>query len=125
LGAFRKWNRRHPSDPAYRMAAELLRSWEIPRIDTAAVDEDAVSSMLANDALSVSINDDAIIAVAFAAIKLRGYCDPPTQELALTAIKRERMPVVIADRGWKYPGERVRSLDLIEKALLNAPQNSA
>jgi uncharacterized protein YfeS len=103
---FKKWNRKHPNDPAHRMATALLQTWGIARIDYRCVDEDAVSAMLAINSDAVIVTDEALIAAAFAAIKLRGFCDRQTRDFALFAIERERnAATLMADRGWKNPPE--------------------
>jgi uncharacterized protein YfeS len=121
LAEFRKWNRRHPTEPAYQMAQKLLRSWGIADIDLGATDGGLVDSILLSDLIALSVTDDALIAVAFASAKLRGCCDPDTRGFAYAAIQRERMPSVLADRGWKKAEERLRTLEILKGALLTIP----
>ncbi len=123
LGDFKKWNRRHSNDPAYLLATELLLSWNITSIDyQRASNEAEVESLLANDQIVLSVNNQTFIAVAFAAIKMRGACDRGTRELALGAIKCERLIAKIKADSWKHAPERQRTLDVIEDALIKAPE---
>jgi len=124
LGDFRRWNRRHPNSPAHEMATSLLRAWQISPIQQDALTESEVKSLITNDCIALSVTDDALIAAAFAAIKLRGCCDRATRELAIAAIERERISIVLDMRDWKEPSERLRTLGVLRDALLGAPEKS-
>ncbi len=121
---FKKWNRRNGDAPAYKLAASLLEAWDIARIEYNAVDEITLDALLANDPDAVSVTDDALIAAAFASIKIRGCCDAETRQMSLNAIARERAAAVLESRGWKDGSERVRTLDLMSKALVAAPTSA-
>lgn len=121
LAEFRKWNRKHADKPAHRMAHRLLQSWGIAEINRTTVDVTVVESILGSDPIALSVTDDALIAVAFAAAKIRGHCDSETRELANAAIERERMPSVLVDRGWTNPEERLRTLGIIRNQLGSLP----
>jgi uncharacterized protein YfeS len=125
LNDFEKWNRRYGDVPAYRMATSLLKKWDIAGFDYDTLDESALRALLGNDPIAVSVTDDALIAVAFAAIKFRGCCDEKTRQITLKAIKRERMPAVLAGRGWQDAAERLRTLELISNALVTAPTSAS
>jgi uncharacterized protein YfeS len=122
LSDFTKWHRRHPDVPAHEMAAALLRAWDIAPMEFGAVDEEDVRRVLATDPIALSVTDDALVAVAFASIKLRGRCDAQTRGYALAALARQRTPAVLTDRGWEDPAERLRTLDLMLNALEKAPE---
>ncbi len=124
LSEFKKWNRRHPHHPAHEMARNLLRRWDLALIDVHTVDEGQVQLLFEKDPIAISVTDEAMIAAAFAAVKLRGCCDSETRELALNAIERERKSAVIIGRGWKYPSERLMKLDLIAESLRRLPESS-
>jgi len=124
LSDFRRWNRRHPNSPAHEMATSLLRAWQISPINQDALTESEVKPLIINDPIALSVTDDALIAAAFAAIKLRGCCDKPTRELAIAAIERERTSIVLNSRDWKEPSERLRTLGVLRDALSCAPEKS-
>lgn len=117
LADFILWNRRHPSVPAWRMAQELLRAWGISAFDHATVDRAAVAALLQRDPSALSVTDEAMIAAAFAAMKLRGSCDAETRALALSAIERQRIAEAIADGGPHDAAEHLRRLDLLAATL--------
>lgn len=125
LADFKKWNKRHRNEPAHAMASALLRSWEISSVERSGTDENMVKELQTTDSIALDITDEAFIAVAFAAIKIRGYCDTETRELAVAAIKRERvLAALYADR-WEHSSRRIETLDLLEDTLLKTPNVGA
>ena len=126
LADFRRWNKRHPHRPPHEMARYLLRQqWEIDPIDLDAVDEATVRDLRRTDAIALSVTDEALIAVAFAAVKFRGCCDGETRRLALNAIARERIVAVDAGTDWTHAPERVRTLDLLASVLARMPESTS
>jgi uncharacterized protein YfeS len=117
LAAFIIWNRRHPRAPACEMAKELLGEWGISAFDLATVDRAAVAALLQDDPIALSVTDEAMIAAAFAAMKLRGSCDDETRALALSAIERQRIGEAISDSGPHDSAEHLRRLDLLAATL--------
>jgi len=123
LSNFLDWNERNAESAAHMFAPKLLARWGVPVVDLGTVDTKAVTHLLQDNAHSVAVIDDVLIAIAFAAIKTRGFCDEKTKKLALAAIGRERMPASIALRGWTKPEERLRTLGLIQEALERVPKS--
>jgi uncharacterized protein YfeS len=122
LADFKKRNRLHSDEPAHAMATALLRSWDIHPFDHSAIDEGQVKALVTNDPIALDVTDQALIAAAFAVIKLRGCCDRRTREFALAAIVRERLVVATNAEHWKYATERLQTPDRLEGALLNSPE---
>ena len=120
LADFKKWNGRYPQAPAHEMVRTLLRRWDIAPIDVGVVDEDAVKALLQTDPVALAVTDEAMIAVAFAAVKVRGHCDRRTTELALKAIERERSAALVAR--WKGVSDRIAKLDLMADTLRRMPE---
>lgn len=89
LAEFRKRHRRDKSQRPMAFLTNLLKQWDIPAIDWSKVDEHSIRDMEKNDDISLKICDDAIIALAFALIKLLGKCDNDVRDMAVMAIKRE------------------------------------
>jgi uncharacterized protein YfeS len=123
LHAFVEWNKRHPHDPAHLMARSLLRDRGINAIDYNAVDEASVRRMFSEDKIALSINDEAMIAVAFAAVKHRGCCDAETRELANKTIRREHTLLKIMASEWPNASEAADTLDYLAKYLSKMPEH--
>lgn len=122
LADFRRWNQRNPDRPAHEMAVGLLRRWGFAPVDPDVVDEPTVRHLIEHEPDALSVADDALIAVAFAAVKLRGCCDRQTRELALKAIERERLSAVVAGRGWTHAAQRIATLKQMADALKRMPE---
>jgi uncharacterized protein YfeS len=80
LAEFRERDKTYPTAAAHELARRVLESWDI----------DAVTHP--------EIADEAIVAAAFAAIKLRGACDARTRDLALAALGRQ---MAERDAAWR------------------------
>jgi uncharacterized protein YfeS len=87
----------------------------VKRLNFDELDRFAIQSLVENNLLELAMCDDAMVATAFAAVKLRGCCDAATRELAFKAIKREGM--VLEGRGWTDPAERIEGLNQMAEAL--------
>lgn len=124
LGDFKKWHKRHPSKPAHQMARALLKQWDMPEIDLHMVNKPEIESLYHRDETALTVTDEAMIAVAFAAIKLRGCCDRVTRDLALNAIKRESVSAALSGQGKEDMSERIKKLDMMSDTLRNAPYDS-
>ena len=120
---FRKWNRKYPRKPAHEMARQLLHRWGVGQMDYNLVDPTAVHLLMQDKTTDLLVANEAMIAVAFAAVKLRGCCDRKTKEIALNAIKRERLLAATGERGLKNSSERVAALDMLASALERVPDS--
>jgi uncharacterized protein YfeS len=100
------------------MARALLAAWELGRFDPEVTDGAAVRAMLKDDPVAMNVTNEAMIAVAFAAVKYRGACDATTRDLALRAIERERMVEGLAARA----AERATKFGLLADALRRMPE---
>jgi len=121
LADYRKWTRRHPGRPAHELAEAVVHAWEIRAIDWNETAEEKVKAVIDSAQFRLDICDDVMLAAAFGMIKLQGYCDPTTRDHALKAIERERLPLVLAYRGWRDVKERLRTLAMMNECLLRMP----
>ena len=121
LADFKAWNRKHPAAPAHEMARALLDAWGVRGIDPDAADEESVRTMLRDEPTAFGVVNEAMVAAAFAALKLRGWCDNRTRELALRAVARERLSGALDGARASADADRVRKFALLEDALRRAP----
>lgn len=117
LADFKKWNKKNLSSPAWMLVAKLWPGWGFAPVDGNVVEESAVQQLLKTNEMDVQVFNEAIIAAAFAAIKLRGDCDVETCRLARNAIVRERIAAAAAPEDWTHREERLATLTKIEAAL--------
>jgi uncharacterized protein YfeS len=120
LNAFKEWNKKHPNRPAHQMARRLLKDWEAGGMDLRLVKAAAVASIFEEDSFVLQTADEVMIAIAFAAVKLRGCCDRETRELALLAIARERIPEIVGE--WQDSESRKSRLTLLARTLKKTPE---
>ncbi|MCX5685073.1 MAG: hypothetical protein NT049_15520 [Planctomycetota bacterium] len=121
LTDYRRWARQHPGRPAYELADAVVHAWEIRAIDWNETAEDKLKAVIDSGQFRLDICDDVMLAAAFGMIKIQGYCDPATQDLALKAIERERLPLVLTYRWWRDLTERLRTLAIMNECLLRMP----
>jgi uncharacterized protein YfeS len=117
LADFKTWNKRHPKHPAYQMAAALLVNWDIGPIDLRTTEAAEVERLREADSISLQVTNDAMIAVPFAAIKHRGWCDLETIELGLAAIARQRVAAACAKQEGHDTTEWELSLKKLERFM--------
>lgn len=99
LAAYRSWLKRHPNDPSERFLARLSAQWGYS--DASPMDDD--------------LHAEAVIALAFANLKLRGTCDEWPREQALAALARQRQQ---AERSTgPLREERLAAIDLQQRVL--------
>lgn len=117
LPDFRRWRRTHRDKPVAIFLPGLLARWGFEERVLAWANK-PLCDWTDDDALTVSVHDEAAIAVAFAQIKLEGRCDPEVRELALAAITRQEAPAVADHFGWSVSAERAGRLVLMRSALM-------
>lgn len=79
----------------------LLEGWEIADESWEAVDEDEVSAIGADDELGLLVRDEAILALAFADLAIRGRVDAEVRRLAMLALSRQALPALLHGFGDK------------------------
>ena len=102
LDSYRRWLKRHADAPV-RFLERLAEEWGYQAFDS--IDDD--------------VRHEAMVALAFADIKLRGACDPRARDLALKAIDWQRKQAQDLTE-WPHRGERLKALERIESKLRQA-----
>ena len=100
-------------DPSLDVAAflrELLSSWDMDFEDWNELDPKRIASMLTAAPFTVSTADDAVIALAFGMFIVTGRVDIRIRDWAKQATIREELDVMMKDRGWVSPDERLLRL---------------
>jgi uncharacterized protein YfeS len=119
LHDFRRWRRTHRDKSVSFFVPGLLARWGFEE-RVRAWAQKPLCDWTQDDALTVSVHDEATIAVAFAQIKLEGRCDPDVRDSALAAITRQEAAAVAAHFGWSVSAERAERLALMRTALMGA-----
>jgi uncharacterized protein YfeS len=88
FGAYRRWNRRHPSDSPLDLLNRLMKRWEVEPIEWTIADEATVQRLRREAPIPLSLCNEAAIALAFAVVKMRGSCPANVVEIALAALTR-------------------------------------
>ncbi len=102
LPDYRRWLKLHPSGDPLDFYHQLLQKWGI--------------TLGATDSVSVSVCNDARVALAFAELKLRADCYSSTAILAIESIQKQRQEALSAT-DWPHRDDRLKSLDLLEAKL--------
>jgi uncharacterized protein YfeS len=119
LAFFREWRREHPrSNPVEFLGGILREVFEVPDADWKVVEPVPVEELLVESAEDVCVRDDAVIAVAFGQLVLEGSVEAEIKSRALWALQRQELPVVIEQRGWVNPPERIERLRRMREVLL-------
>lgn len=102
LVEYRKWLKKKPAGNALDFYSSLLRKWGFADAQ--------------KDDVDTSFLDEAVVALVFAELKLRGSCSAALAELGHAALCRRRQDVMTTE-GWERGGEEVKGLVLLEKKL--------
>lgn len=113
---FRTWRQHHRGSPPIEFLHLALHGWGFSTDwQRASVEEWDASAELA-----IRTHDEAVVALAFALIKLEGSCDGAVRTVALEAISRQIDPGVAAHFGWTPSPDREEALGKLRKALMRA-----
>jgi uncharacterized protein YfeS len=77
----------------------LLEGWEIADEGWEAVDEDEVAEIGAEDELGLLVRDEAILALAFGDLVIRGRVDAEVRRRAMLALTRQALPALLHGHG--------------------------
>lgn len=108
--AFRKWRKRNPNDSS----EEFFAKQKIALCIGSPPDE--------MDDATRKEYVDACLGMAFAHLKIDGACPDWARRLAVGAIDLDRRMIATLERPWEHRDKRLRSLDLMERALSGAHQ---
>ncbi|MCW8130920.1 MAG: hypothetical protein KIS92_11260 [Planctomycetota bacterium] len=95
LELYRPWLKQHPHGEPLNFYLDLLGVWGILGAE--------------KTTLTGEIEDEAMVALAFAEIKLRGICEPTISNMAQAALQRQRQKAIAAV-DWKHREERLKRL---------------
>ena len=88
LEDFKRWNKRNPKTSPMSFLERLMKGWGIEPIDWLVTAPSETRTLKERDSISVSVCNEAAIALAFATIKCRGQCPSDIAEYGLAALKR-------------------------------------
>jgi uncharacterized protein YfeS len=88
LEDYRRWNSRHRNRSPLVFLTRLLTEWEIKPIDWNITDDETVRRLNKERSIEFHVCNEAIIALAFAVVKMRGDCPPEISSMALAALTR-------------------------------------
>ena len=100
-----------------RFLEQLMQGWALADTDWDMVDPEWLQSQLPQDSYQILTRDDMVIGLAFAQIILEGQIDTEVQRVALLAVRRQALDVVIAFRGWDNPKKRKTRLEHMREVL--------
>ena len=117
LSSFRRWRQQHPDLHPFLFLDRLLADWEVINEGWNVIEADQVQRIIEQDEYSPLVRDDVIIAAAFGQVLLDGVCAADVKERAMTAMRRQALPVMIAFRGWADAEARVSRLMRMQAVL--------
>ena len=89
LVEYQKWVKRNPDASPLTFLSRLFGSWGIVPIDWDVTDEEGVRKLAETKGTELSVCNEAMVALAFAAMKVKGECPTEVVDLALKALQRE------------------------------------
>jgi uncharacterized protein YfeS len=120
LEDYRRWQKRNPSGSLLKFLAVLMKRWDIEPIDWNIVDEEQTNALAAGKPINLQVCNEAIIGLAFAAIKVKGQCPKAVVDLALKALERESFEFVDSHLEEKLRKERHAEIAKMRAKLLRA-----
>jgi uncharacterized protein YfeS len=125
LGDYGRWEAKHPGeDPMRLLGLEFARSNVVP-IDWLVDDEITVREMLQKNPTTVTLCNEAAIALAFAVLKFRGGCPTDIIRTALPAIQRTAYVVKQSELSNEVKAEWNVGLEKMRQALEGADHRAA
>ena len=118
LDMYQEWRREHRRGNPLQFLEELLVGWGVSQIDWSAAGEADVREITNRDEYALALCDDAVIALAFAQIKITGACSDELIRMALAAIARERMAFVVEHNKWPSLEDRRSMLERMKNKLV-------
>jgi uncharacterized protein YfeS len=117
LAAFREWREEHPRANPERFLKDLFAGWGV-KVRVIKRSAESIATALQEDHFSLLAHDDAVIALAFAQFVLEGRIAVGIREEAIAAAERQKLPEVLAFRGWTNPDERILRLQAMKRVLI-------
>ncbi len=89
LADYQEWAKRNAHAPPMTFLDRLFASWGIVPIDWNLTDENEIMKSAEMQQMELSVSNEAIIALAFAILKVKGECPGDVSDLALKALERD------------------------------------
>ena len=89
LAAYQKWAKRNSDVSPLVLLNRLFTGWGIVPIDWNLTDEEEARKLMETKGIEVSVSNEAIIALAFAVLKVKGECPQEVSDMALKALQRD------------------------------------
>jgi uncharacterized protein YfeS len=89
LADYQKWIKRNPSTSPMVFLNRSFAGWGIVPIDWNITDESEVKNLVETKRMELAVSNEAIIALAFAVLKVNGECPAELSDLALKALQRD------------------------------------
>ena len=115
--AYEEWCRDKRRAGVRRFLEQLMQGWGLADTDWDVLDVERLQSQLQQDAFQILTRDDMGIGLAFAQMILEGKVDPEVKRIALLAVERQLLEVVIVARGWDNPKQRKARLKHMREVL--------
>jgi uncharacterized protein YfeS len=122
LADYRRWDKRHRTKPPFDFLSQLLTRWDIEPIDWTITDEATVLRLNEEKPIALSVCNEAVIAVAFAVVKLRGSCPADVIEVALAALKRTTILVKHSSLSAEIKASWATAIARMEGKLQSLPE---
>jgi uncharacterized protein YfeS len=100
-----------------RFLEQLMQGWGLADTDWDLLDIERLQSQLQQDAFQILTRDDMVIGLAFVQIILEGKIDPEVKRIALLALERQSLEVVIVFRAWENAKQRKNRLKHMRDVL--------
>lgn len=100
-----------------RFLEQLMQGWGLADTDWDLLDVERLQSQLTQDAFQILTRDDMAIGLAFVQIIVEGRVDAEVKRIALLALERQSLDVVITFRAWDNPKQRKARLKHMQSVL--------
>jgi uncharacterized protein YfeS len=115
--AYAEWCRDKRRAGVRRFLEQLMQGWGLADTDWDILDVERLQSQLQQDAFQILTRDDMVLGMAFAQMILEGKIDPEVKRIAILAVERQSLEVVIACRSWEDPKQRKKRLKHMHEVL--------
>lgn len=93
LEDYRRWDKRNGSESPLKFLDGLFKGWDIKPIDWSITSESDVQQLDKKQPIPLRVCNEAAVALAFAALKMRASCPADIVDLAMNALKRTEILV--------------------------------
>ncbi|HEY7330941.1 MAG TPA: hypothetical protein VH592_25105 [Gemmataceae bacterium] len=123
LEDFKDWDKRHRTRSPMLFFDRLLKKWGVEPMDWSITDEATVLKLDKADSISLSLCDEAAIALAFAVLKRRAKCPREIVRMALAALARTAILVNRSRLSTKIKSEWAKAIAKMKGKLESLPKS--